>query len=228
MQNRTGLAPMTDFVAREASVVALDLATGRECWRKPLLPKTTEPQWIMYLGYSSNILLSTRVYWVKNHFSYELTAMDATTGTERWSDLITSPVAGPYAPLVNGKNAQAARPCIVNGKVYWLAHTFGTVFCHDLFTGQPSHDTQFGRSWENKGCAPFVGSATALFHRATSCEMYDLASREKYDLPRVTRSSCWMSIIPAGGLVLMLDGSAGCTCGMALQMSVALAPKRGS
>jgi hypothetical protein len=33
-----------------------------------------------------------------------------------------------------------------------------------------------------------------------------------------------MSIIPAGGLVLMPEASSGCTCGFALQGSVVLAP----
>jgi outer membrane protein assembly factor BamB len=225
MSNQTGMAAMTEFTTRDAFLVALDLATGQERWRQALLPKTTEPHWILYLGYAGKVLLVTRVYWVNNHFSYDLTARDAGSGKELWTDVVSSPVEGPYAPLANGKNAQATRPCIVNGKVYWLAHTFGTVFCHDLLTGKTSHDTRFGRGWENKGCAPFVGSATALFHRATSCQMYDLATREKQDLTQVTRPGCWMSIIPAGGLILMPDAAAGCTCGLAMEMSLALAPK---
>ena len=82
--------------------------------------------------------------------------------------------------------------------------------------------------WQNKGCAVPTASTSALFYRDTSCHMYDLASRRKIDLTKVTRPSCWMSIIPAGGLVLMPEASSGCTCGLALQMSVALAPKDGA
>jgi outer membrane protein assembly factor BamB len=224
LQNESGMVDMMDFVASSAWVVALDLATGEQRWRKPLLPKTDEAQWIMFLSYSQGILLSTRTYWRNDHFTYELHTMDAATGEDRWTELAPSPVQGPYAPLINGKNAMAAHPSIVAGKVYWLAHTFGTLFCHDLLTGKSDHDTTFGTSWQNKGCAPPTASAGALYYRDTSCHMVDLATRKRLDLTKVTRPGCWMSMIPAGGLLLMPEASSGCTCGFALQMSVALAP----
>jgi len=220
----SGTADMNDFVAREASIVALDLATGNERWRRPILPNTDEAQWIMYLSCADGILLSTRTYWLDDHLTYELKTMDAATGRDLWTELVKSPVTGPYAPLLNGKNAQAAHPSIVNGNIYWLAHTFGTIFCHDLRTGESDHNADFGTSWQNKGCAVPTASASALYYRDTSSHMYDLATRRKIDLTRVTRPGCWMSIIPAGGLVLMPEASSGCTCGLALQMSVALAP----
>jgi hypothetical protein len=41
----------------------------------------------------------------------------------------------------------------------------------------------------------------------------------------VTRPGCWINIIPAGGLVIVPEGSSGCTCGYPLQMSLALVPR---
>ncbi|MBM4082667.1 MAG: PQQ-like beta-propeller repeat protein, partial [Planctomycetes bacterium] len=156
----SGQADMKEFVAQDAFLVALDMATGKERWRKPIPPNTTEAQWIMFLSYSDGLLLSTRTYWLDDHLTYELKALDAATGQERWTERVKSPVKGPYAPLSYGKNMQAAHPSIVGGKVYWLAHTFGTVFCHDLKTGKPDHNPQFGRGWENKGCAVPTASAS--------------------------------------------------------------------
>jgi hypothetical protein len=54
--------------------------------------------------------------------------------------------------------------------------------------------------------------------------MYDIASDRRIDLTRVTRPSCWMSMVPAGGLLLVPEASSGCTCGFALQMSMAFVP----
>ncbi|MGD8238866.1 MAG: PQQ-binding-like beta-propeller repeat protein, partial [Armatimonadota bacterium] len=224
LNDPTGTADMRHFVATDAWLVALELESGKERWRKPIPPNTDEAQWIMYLSYADGILLSTRTYWLHEHLTYELRTMDAATGQERWTQLVKSPVSGPYAPLINGKNAQAAHPSIVGGKIYWLAHTFGTIFCHDLRTGETAHNPEFGKGWQNKGCAPPTASGSALYYRDTSCHMYDLATRRRHDLTKVTRPGCWMSIIPAGGLVLMPEASSGCTCGFALQMSVALAP----
>jgi len=225
LDEASGTADMGEFFASGAAIVALDLGSGRERWRKPLLPKTDEAQWLMYLSFSDNVLLSTRTYWLDDHLTYELNAMSARTGEDLWVDTVQSPNVGPYAPLINGKNAAAAHPDIAEGRAYWLAHTFGTLYCHDLLTGAADHHADFGTGWQNKGCASPSASSSYLFYRSTSSYAYEIASRRKIDMTRVVRPGCWMSIIPAGGLVLMPEASSGCTCGFALQTSLALAPR---
>ena len=55
--------------------------------------------------------------------------------------------------------------------------------------------------------------------------MYDLAEGGgPARLTGVTRPGCWINIIPAGGLVLIPEGSSGCTCNFAIQTSLALRP----
>ena len=41
----------------------------------------------------------------------------------------------------------------------------------------------------------------------------------------INRPGCWISIIPAGGLVLLPEGSSGCVCSYPLQTSMALLPQ---
>jgi len=41
----------------------------------------------------------------------------------------------------------------------------------------------------------------------------------------VSRPGCWINTIPAGGLVLIPESSSGCTCGFALQTSLAFVPE---
>ena len=40
------------------------------------------------------------------------------------------------------------------------------------------------------------------------------------------RSGCWLSMIPAGGLLLAPETSAGCSCTHAIQTSIGYIPKR--
>jgi hypothetical protein len=55
--------------------------------------------------------------------------------------------------------------------------------------------------------------------------MFDLKTGEHTVLSTETRSGCWINIIPAGGLILIPEFSAGCTCGHAIQTSLALLPR---
>jgi outer membrane protein assembly factor BamB len=222
--DEVGAPPLPTFFARGAALVALDARTGALRWRIPLEQKSPDYEHMMFLSWSDGLLLSTRTYYIDKHISYELRVLDAATGRERWGDFVKSPKEGPYAPLSYGKNHAQAHPAIVDGRIYWLAHVWGTVFCHELATGKTHHDPDFGTQWQNKGCAVPTASASALFYRHTSCHAYDIATREKVDLTGETRPSCWMSMIPAGGLLLMPEAGSGCSCGIALQTSVALAP----
>ncbi len=223
----TGTVALPDFFARDAELVALDLKTGRPAWRVPLGPLSDLPgdehEHIMFLSLADGLLVSTRTGHLDGVLGYLFNVRHAATGEVRWTDTVPSEHRV-YAPLSYGKNMQQAHPSIVNGRIHWLAHTFGTVFGHDLYTGETDNNTDFGTGWQNKGCAPPTASASALYYRNTTSFMYDLGSRTKISLTGVTRPSCWMSILPAGGLVLMPEASSGCTCGFGLQTSVALAP----
>jgi len=131
-----------------------------------------------------------------------------------------------YAPLTYGKNGQQSHPSIVDGRVYLLSHITKALITLDLHTGRMEQNPELFDFWiHSKTCAVPTASATGLYFRRNSCYMYDIPSRRAIDLTGVTRPSCWMSIIPAGGLVLMPEASSGCTCGFAIQTSVVLAPR---
>jgi hypothetical protein len=49
-------------------------------------------------------------------------------------------------------------------------------------------------------------------------------TNEEGSVTQVNRPSCWMSMIPAGGALLMPEGSVGCTCTYPYQGSIVLMP----
>jgi hypothetical protein len=154
-----------------------------------------------------------------------LETWNAATGASGWQQTLLSRHRV-YAPLTYGKNGQQSRPSIVNGKVFLLSDITDALVTLDLRTGQMERDPALYDFWiHSKTCAVPTASANGLYFRRDSCYMFDLPSQQAIDLTAVTRPGCWMSIIPAGGLVLMPEASSGCTCGFSLQTSVVLAPR---
>ena len=64
----------------------------------------------------------------------------------------------------------------------------------------------------------------AIFFRHHYQAMWDLASNKRTQFQGI-RSGCWLSLIPASGLLLAPETSAGCSCTHAIQTSVAYLPK---
>ena len=105
-----------------------------------------------------------------------------------------------------------------------MARYYGAVYSFDPRTGKETVDENFGRGWEQteaKSCTTPAASESAFYFRRNSHFLYDLETQSIKDMTRVSRPACWMSMIPAGGLITMLEQSTGCKCGFAIRLSVA-------
>ena len=64
----------------------------------------------------------------------------------------------------------------------------------------------------------------AVFRKGT-IHYVDFDTDDQGLLTYVNRPSCWMSTIPAGGVMMLPEGSLGCVCDYPYQGSIVLAPK---
>ncbi len=225
-----GCVNLNDFFASDARLVALDVTDGsEEVWGEPMsaIPGA-DYEHIAYLSVHSNVLLCTRGYVegvvVSNYngnVGYQFTGIDPDTHTNLWQHTRVS--AKEWADTLKGTKSQAmAHPTVMNGRFYHLAFKNGGVmYVFDVQDGADYSDPGFGDAWEKKGCAMRPASSTTMYHRHTTTEAYNTTSKEKTYISTVDRPSCWMSVIPAGGLVLMPEGGSGCDCGITLQLSMA-------
>ena len=55
--------------------------------------------------------------------------------------------------------------------------------------------------------------------------MFDLKTGTRQALTTVSRPGCWINTLAVGGLVVIPEASAGCTCGYSIQTSLALSPE---
>ncbi|MBM4154502.1 MAG: hypothetical protein FJ221_05675 [Lentisphaerae bacterium] len=223
-----GRVPIPDLVGAGARLVALDLRTGAVAWDVPVDLSAFEHA--LYMSYDAETLLVTGTRYAevdpaevagrpkpsqRKRVRYDLLAFDAATGARRWARTFTPN----YDHVLDGGHGeQVQHPAIVGGVVY------GPDFACRLATGEP----HTGPRWEKSHkCATISASRHCAFSRFSDEKLpyqFDLVGGGRIPLARATRPGCWINIIPAGGLVLIPEASAGCTCPYPFQTSVALAP----
>jgi hypothetical protein len=96
---------------------------------------------------------------------------------------------------------------------------------YDLHTGQPLHwrESDKRRSLRaGTGCSTYSGCPTLAMSRFSSLGFKDLDGQYSSFTYPVVRSSCWINMIPAGGLVVVPEGSSSCQCAYNYKTSLAL------
>jgi outer membrane protein assembly factor BamB len=211
LADKVGRMPVkTLFDGGEKFLVALDMKTGRNVYKKKIdVTNFEEP---VYLNYAKEILLLSGSKLVGDSIRYHYNAFDARTGNTCWDVTHDSGLA-----IDGGHGEYNRHPTIIDDIIYaWP-------YAYNLKTGEKIDGWKFDR--RGHGCGGVSASAQCMFWRGGNPWMYDLGpDGGPARLNTVTRPGCWINIIPAGGLVLIPESSSGCTCGFALQTSMAYIP----
>ncbi|MDF1743046.1 MAG: PQQ-binding-like beta-propeller repeat protein [Gimesia sp.] len=115
-----------------------------------------------------------------------LSVFDSKTGKKTWE------AKANYSsrPLINGKTVYAQGGA-------W-----------DLLSGKPK-PFNFKRSY---GCGIMASCENMMFFRSATLGYFDFNKNSKIENYGGVRPGCWINAIPAGGLVLVPDASAACSC----------------
>jgi len=199
-------------------IVALDAATGKELWKRPLdLTGCCGDN--MGAAYSSDILL-----FFGNHGNHDAWRFQA--GALKWRRITTLSAKNGDVLWSRALNYRT-RPLIVVDKIIIEPRA-----C-DLRTGDiimRTHPVTGEKvPWEflrpGHTCGVTSASASALFYRSSCTAFYDLAEDRGVTIFGAYRPGCAISIIPASGLLLSPEASCGCTCSYPLRCSFALIRK---
>lgn len=186
----------------ETYLVAIDEGTGRRLWESPT--DLSKFRRVCYLSHDGNTLVA-----VGSSDKYYVKTFAADTGQLRWSREFAW-----TGPDDHGRAMQ--HPTIVGGTVYTEFQAF------DLTTGQPRP----GLPMRGHGCGAQSASSHAFFYRGGFHTMWNIGDAQQQVLAPA-RSGCWLSLIPAGGILLAPETSSGCSCTHALQTSMAFLPTAG-
>ena len=199
-------------------VTALDAVTGQKLWEHPV-DLTGCGGDKMGAAYRDGLL-----FFFGNHGNHDawrfriggmkwrrITALAAENGDMAWSRPLnyrTRPV------LVGDKIILEPRACDLR--------TGETVLREHPITGEQV-------PWEflrpGHTCGVSAASAEGLFYRSACTAFYDLEEDRGVTIFGAYRPGCAISVIPANGLLLSAEASAGCTCSYPIRCSVALKRK---
>lgn len=212
---------LRDLTATAFYLVQLDPATGATRWEQLLDLKECEN--ILYLSASKDalVIVGSGIS-PSNDALYHVRVLDRASGRERWR---ASHPNGKPGELGHGE--QVHHPVIL-GDLLVAEPVF-----YELATGKPFNPDGQPGHWPivrpGHSCGTLSGAGRALFFRANNPTVLDLEKsvrgNSRFTRLAPSRPGCWINIIPANGLVLIPEASAGCVCNYSLQTSMAFRPR---
>ncbi|HSH17272.1 MAG TPA: LamG domain-containing protein [Verrucomicrobiae bacterium] len=199
----------------DTHLVALDLRSGAKLWDEAR--DFSKLQYMAYLVYNDHTVVATGTDKDKNFHTYAFTAPAPVRiseapqtvvfgGQPLWSD--------DHMEDKGHHSGHLQHPVVVDGVFYSDQRAF------DLKTGEVvRRDLP-----ERRGCGTMSAGRHALFFRHYFHGMWDLDTDKRTQFEGI-RGGCWLGLIPAGGMLLAPESSAGCSCTHAIQTSVGYSPK---
>ena len=208
-----GAHSLAALVAGGVDLVALRQRDGRECWRQTLSNMPLEHS-IFVAAASGRVVVSGAGNKAgRNHYWFQ--CHHAGSGKHQYG----ADHPNNYGRIHGDHGEQVHHPVLVGDLLLLepLAYNLKSRTSVHPGGGQTAWNVAYRR-----GCGTFSASADSLFYRNQNPMVTHLkGSAKPTPLTRVTRPGCWINILPAFGLVLLPEGSAGCVCGFSLQTSLA-------
>jgi hypothetical protein len=157
-----------------------------------------------------------------NDTTYQVARFHMETGLLTWE---TSHSRGKAGQTFHGE--QLHHPVIMGDMLV------AEPFLYGLSDGSSPQVTAHSNRWTltrpGHSCGTLSAGGSCLFFRATHPTVLNLnGPLGQADAPiplAPSRTGCWINIIPAGGLVMIPEASAGCVCHFSLQTSMAFLPR---
>ena len=179
-------------------LVALDSESGKKIWEKPIDTANGDVVFYLASGGGKVVLVAS------GGKKYHTDVFDAGTGKAVWKDS--------FSWGQDHHGGHMARPAIVNGEVYVRPRAY------DLATGKV-----LKKSLPGGGCGTYAATTGAFIFRSGNVTMWDRSNGKVTSWSRL-RPDCWLSTIPAGGMLLSPEGGGGCSCGSWLETSIGFIP----
>ena len=201
-ETTAGRARLGGSPPKEMHLVCLEIATGKQAWEVPF--DFSKCHHMLYLTLGADTVIATGSDRGKNYHIYGFSTKN---GYKLWEH--TAPAKKTH------HSGHLSHPVIIDDRVYVNNHII------DRQSGQVLRVDDF----DYHGCGVMSASKHTIFHRFEYHGMWDLKTDTRRELLGL-RSGCWLGMIPAGGLLLAPETSAGCSCTHAIQTSVAYLPRK--
>jgi len=179
-------------------LVCLDLKSGRPLWEKPL--KTAPGTVVFFLAEGAGHLAL-----LASDTKYHLYGFDGKTGNALWTT--------EFKWSKDNHGGHMSRPAILGNRVHVRPKLI------DLKTGKV-----LDGSMPMGACGTYAFSEYAAFYRYGGCvSIWDVNGSKAQQWSRL-RPDCWLSTVPACGMLLSPEGGGGCSCGAWMETSLGFMP----
>jgi outer membrane protein assembly factor BamB len=182
-------------------LVALDVTSGRVKWQRPL--KLAAGIVTFYMSHGDGTLVIA----ASGGDQYDVYAFEDSRGEPIWQREIG---------WLDGKGDHGkamSRPAIAGGRLFVRPQVL------ELQTGKVIGQMPGG------GCGTYALTANTVIFRNGNVTLWDSEKGKSSSWSRL-RPGCWLSTIPAGGMLLSPEAGGGCSCGKWLETSIGFLPKR--
>ena len=210
-------------LVRQAEVVCLNTINGEVLWKQPL-PFSDAKNVLYSLICNGKVVLATSVSG-EDRATYHLATISLLDGSTVWS--------ASHEHVTNGlgHGEQVHHPLALrrpDGKRVLIAEPF----LYDLETGAKLTPSGAEEDWALRrpghSCGTLSGAGNCVFFRAGNPTVLNLAADPDLAFSKLSpsRPGCWINMLPAGGRLLIPEGSASCVCAFPVQTSMGFLPIR--
>ena len=192
---RVGIAELWE----QQYLVSLDVDTGRVLWERPLAIAAGIVTFYMAHGSDKLVIAAS------GDKKYDVNVYDAANGDPVWRRDFGWPGG-------KGDHGKAmSRPAIAGDRLYVRPQVF------NLQTGDVVAQMPGG------GCGTYALTANTAIFRNGNVTLWDGDSGKATSWDRL-RPGCWLSTIPAAGMLLSPEAGGGCSCGKWIETSIGFIP----
>ncbi len=188
-------------------LVCLDVTNGNEVWRQSL-PGFSGHVSSLYLAgggepeHRALVMVASEASLKK----FSVYAFEPASGKPKWNQSVV------WESNHHGKHI--SRPAIQGDLVYLRPEVLQLADGKSIHRGFPG----------GHGCSSYTLCTNGLFSRLGETTWWDVRNDKVNRFKRI-RTDCWISVVPAQGMLLSAEGGGGCSCGTWMETSLGFLPQ---
>ncbi|MFT5304458.1 MAG: outer membrane protein assembly factor BamB, partial [Mariniblastus sp.] len=192
---------------QQHELVCLEVKTGKLRWRRPLDSFAGHIASLYLAGGGDakhrSLILAASEATIKQ---FAIQSFDPETGDPNWTRTVA------WEATHHGKHI--SRPAIQGELMYLRPEVLSLADGETIHRGFPG----------GHGCSSYTLSTNGMFSRLGETTWWDVRTQKVNRFKRI-RTDCWISVVPAQGMLLSAEGGGGCSCGTWLETSLGFLPR---
>ncbi|MGQ7870931.1 outer membrane protein assembly factor BamB family protein [Sunxiuqinia sp. sy24] len=189
-----------DEIYKNAWLVSLDVTNGEKIWERRVKTIAGKTSYFMVAGNQKYVIASSQ------DGKYDVQVYDEKDGSLRWKKI--------QKWFHGDHGAHMSKPAIVGTRL---------MIKPVLYNLESGEEINYNVPKVGHGCAHYALTEQSVFYRGGSVTQFNFDNRNFSKWERL-RPDCWLSTIPAEGMILSPEAGGGCSCGNWLETSMVMAP----